>query len=122
MHIARLKLWNFRKFGSEDDFDLEKPSLDLPLIKGTNVLVGENDSGKTSIVDAIRFVVGTYSIDWNRIARDDFYNSAERLRIEVLFEDLTEDEGKNFQTRKERRSKIRSTSSFTRFTPKMQMV
>ncbi len=49
MHIARIKLGNFRKFGSEGDFDLNAPDLDLPLSKGTNVLVGENDSGKTAI-------------------------------------------------------------------------
>lgn len=96
MHIARIKLWNFRKFGSEDDFDLEKPNLDLPLSKGTNVLVGENDSGKTAIIDAIRFAIGTHSVDWNRITLEDFYNGTERLRIEVYFDGLTEDEGKNF--------------------------
>ena len=96
MHISRIKLWNFRKFGSEDDFDLEKPNLDLPLSKGTNVLVGENDSGKTAIIDAIRFAIGTHSVDWNRITLEDFYNGTERLRIEVYFDGLTEDEGKNF--------------------------
>lgn len=96
MHISRIKLWNFRKFGSEADFDLEKPDLNLPLSKGTNVLVGENDSGKTAIVDAIRFALGTHSIDWNRISFDDFHGTSTRLRIEVYFEELTENEGKNF--------------------------
>lgn len=96
MYISRIKLWNFRKFGSEGDFDLEKPDLNLPLTKGTNVLVGENDSGKTAIVDAIRFALGTHSIDWNRISFDDFHNTSPRLRIEVNFEELSEDEGKNF--------------------------
>ena len=96
MYISRTKLWNFRKFGSEGEFDLEKPDLNLPLSKGTNVLVGENDSGKTAIVDAIRFALGTHSIDWNRVSSEDFYNAADRLRIEVYFEELTEDEGKNF--------------------------
>ena len=96
MHISRIKLWNFRKFGSEGEFDLEKPDLNLPLSKGTNVLVGENDSGKTAIIDAIRFALGTHSIDWNRISNDDFHNDADRLRIEVYFEELAEDQGKNF--------------------------
>ena len=96
MHIARIKLWNFRKFGSEGDFDLNAPDLDLPLSKGTNVLVGENDSGKTAIVDAIRFALGTLSLDWNRIGFDDFHGDTDRLRIELFFEKLSEEEGKNF--------------------------
>lgn len=96
MYISQIKLWNFRKFGSERGFEIEKPDLNLPLSKGTNVLVGENDSGKTAIVDAIRFALGTHSIDWNRISLDDFHNAANRLRIEVYFQELTEDEGKNF--------------------------
>lgn len=96
MNVSNLKLWNFRKFGTDDDIDLEKPDLNLTFSKGTNVLVGENDSGKTAIVDAIRLVLGTQSIDWNRISFDDFHNSTNRLRIEVYFEGLTEDEGKNF--------------------------
>jgi putative ATP-dependent endonuclease of the OLD family len=96
MYIARIKLWNFRKFGSEGAFDLNAPDLDLPLSEGTNVLVGENDSGKTAIVDAIRFTLGTHSLDWNRIGFDDFHGDADRLRIEIIFEKLSVEEGKNF--------------------------
>jgi len=96
MYISQIKLWNFRKFGSEEGFDLDAPNLDLPFSKGTNVLVGENDSGKTAIVDAIRFALGTHSLDWNRIGFDDFHGDTDRLRIEVCFESLSEDEGKNF--------------------------
>jgi putative ATP-dependent endonuclease of the OLD family len=96
MYISRLKLWNFRRFGSVTDFKIEQPDLDLPFTKGTNVLVGENDSGKTAIIDAIRFALGTHSIDWNRISHDDFHGETERLRIEVYFDELNEDEGKNF--------------------------
>jgi putative ATP-dependent endonuclease of OLD family len=29
MHILNIKLWNYRKFGSENEIDLEKPNLDL---------------------------------------------------------------------------------------------
>ncbi len=96
MHITRLKLWNFRRFGSDSDFDLEKPSLDLPLQMGLNVLIGENDSGKTAIIDAIRFVLGTHSIDWNRVSHDDFHNNVDRLRIEIHFAGFSDDEAKNF--------------------------
>ena len=46
MYLSNLKLWNFRKFGSMSEFDLEKPDMDLNFTKGLNVLIGENDSEK----------------------------------------------------------------------------
>lgn len=55
MYISELKLWNFRKYGA-DDFDLTNPHLTVPFKSGMNVLIGENDSGKTAIIDAIKYV------------------------------------------------------------------
>ncbi|WP_329522181.1 ATP-dependent nuclease [Spirillospora sp. NBC_01491] len=40
---------------------------------GTNVLVGENDSGKTAIIDAIRLCLQTTAGDHYRICREDFH-------------------------------------------------
>ncbi|WP_394817639.1 AAA family ATPase [Streptomyces doebereineriae] len=37
----------------------------------TNVLVGENDSGKTAIIDAIRLCLLTTAADFYRITRDE---------------------------------------------------
>lgn len=34
---------------------------------GLNVLVGENDSGKSAVIDAIRIVLGTTDQGWYRI-------------------------------------------------------
>ena len=48
MHISELKLWNFRKYGKNEEWDLAKPHLIVPFNSSTNVLIGENDSGKTS--------------------------------------------------------------------------
>lgn len=96
MYLSNIKLWNFRKFGADTKFDLEKPNLTLPLKKGLNVLIGENDSGKTAIIDAIKLVLGTHSFDWTRVTEEDFYNNTERLRIELTFEDLAPEEAKNF--------------------------
>lgn len=42
MYLSNIRLWDFRKFGSVEDFDIEKPDLDLNFHKGLNVLIGEN--------------------------------------------------------------------------------
>lgn len=95
MYISELKLWNFRKYGSED-FDLTKPHLIVPFKKGMNVLIGENDSGKTAIIDAIKYVLKTNAYESIRIQQDDFYNDKEHLRIELLIDDVTDSEASNF--------------------------
>src|SRR5258708_32360150 len=96
MFLSNIKLWNFRKFGSDGEFDIEKPNLSLPLKNGLNVLIGENDSGKTAIIDAIKLVLGTHSFEWTRLTEEDFYKNARRLRIELTFEDMLPNEAKNF--------------------------
>ena len=53
MYISELKLWNFRKYGDSSSFDISKPNLVLKFNKGINVLVGENDSGKSPLADAL---------------------------------------------------------------------
>jgi putative ATP-dependent endonuclease of OLD family len=96
MYISNIKLWNFRRFGSGDEINLLTPNLDLNFIKGLNVIIGENDSGKSAIVDAIKLVLKTHSYDYIKIEDDDFYLDATRFRIELLFDDLSPDEAKNF--------------------------
>lgn len=96
MYLRNIKLWNFRKFGKEQEFNYKSPDLDLTLSKGLNVIIGENDSGKTAIVDAIKFVLKTHSYEYIRITEDDFYKETNRLRIELLFSDLADEEAKHF--------------------------
>jgi len=96
MHISNIKLWNYRKFGSEGEIDLDKPNLDLYFTKSLNVIIGENDSGKTAIIDAVKLVLKTHSYDYIRVEDKDFYNASSRFRIELIFENLTPDEAKNF--------------------------
>jgi putative ATP-dependent endonuclease of OLD family len=95
MYLSNLKLWNFRKFGSAS-FDIENPDLNLDFNKKLNVLIGENDSGKTAIIDAIKIVLKTHSYEWIRVTDDDFYNDSERFRIELVFRDLEDCEAKYF--------------------------
>ncbi len=96
MYISNLKLWNFRKYGSINEIELDKPDLNLAFKKGLNVLIGENDSGKTAIIDAIKLVLKTHSYDWIKVAHEDFYNDTARFRVEIEFRGLVPDEAKNF--------------------------
>ncbi len=96
MHLSNLKLWNFRKFGSTSDFDIKKPDLDLNFKKGLNVLIGENDTGKSAIIDTIKLVLRTHSYEWLRVTDEDFFQEAERFRIEIKFKELADEEAKNF--------------------------
>jgi putative ATP-dependent endonuclease of OLD family len=95
MYLAELKLWNFRKYGSEE-FDLAKSNLAVPFNRGLNVLIGENDSGKTAILDAIKLVLKTHAYEWIKVEPEDFYTSSDKLRIELKFDGLQPNEAKSF--------------------------
>lgn len=88
MYLKILKVWNFRKYGSPEVIDLNKPNLCLHLKKGLNVLIGENDSGKTAIIDAIKLVLKTHSFEWIKADENDFYKNTDRFRIELVFDDM----------------------------------
>lgn len=51
MFLSKVELSNWRRFSKKSD---EEPGLTVEFSKGLNVLVGENDSGKTAIIDAIK--------------------------------------------------------------------
>ncbi|MBC1340679.1 AAA family ATPase [Listeria welshimeri] len=90
MYLSSLKLRNFRSFGSA--------SHEIKFNKGLTVLVGENDSGKSAILDAIRIVLGTTDFSWYRINDYDFYNEDSSLEIEISckFTDLSSIEASAF--------------------------
>lgn len=63
--------------------------------EGVNVLIGENDSGKTAIVDAIRYVLKTQSGEYIQFDEKDFYQNTDGIRkdefkIECVFDGLNE--------------------------------
>ncbi|MCI5192008.1 MAG: DUF2813 domain-containing protein [Candidatus Electrothrix sp. AU1_5] len=101
MFLSELRLWNFRKYGvGTDDFDGVDPGIMVPFNEGFNVLIGENDSGKTAIVDSIRHLLGTQSREWYRLDESDFYgsekNRAKKLKIEAIFQNFTPKEAAPF--------------------------
>ena len=89
MYIAELRMDNFRCFGSGQS------RLILPLKAGLTALVGENDTGKTAVIDALRFVLGTRDQEYFRVQESDFHRppgSAERrteINIRCQFDGLT---------------------------------
>lgn len=97
MYLSTLKLWNFRKYGVGAD---DAPGLEVHFHNGVNVLIGENDSGKTAIVDAIRYVLRTKSGETIYMDEKDFHmvgNVRSRsLRVECWFEGFSEEEAAPF--------------------------
>lgn len=86
MYISELKIRNFRSFSDEENIIEFNP--------GLNVLVGENDSGKSAILDAIRLVMGTTDLSWSGVEEKDFFNedTSKEILIVLKFSDLTETE------------------------------
>ncbi|WP_297909836.1 AAA family ATPase [uncultured Parabacteroides sp.] len=92
MHLSVLKLWNFRKYSEGPNGE---PGLVVNFHEGVNVLIGENDSGKTAIVDAIRYALKTQSGEFIQFDDKDFYqdvngNRKEEFKIECVFDGLNE--------------------------------
>jgi len=92
MYLKRIRASNFRTFGD----GTTSPILDWELSPGMNILVGENDSGKTAVVDAIRHVLWTTSYEFVRLFETDFHiGGAKRttaLFIEATLADLSPDQ------------------------------
>lgn len=97
MFLSTLKLWNFRKYGVGAD---DTPGLELSFHEGVNVLIGENDSGKTAIVDAIRYALRTKSGEVIYMEEKDFHMDghvrARWLKIECIFRGISSIEAAPF--------------------------
>ncbi len=78
MYISEINISNFRGF----------KKLNLCLNQGMNVLVGENNAGKTSIIDAIKCTLGTNSQEQCFIQQSDFNNDAEEINIQLKFKNI----------------------------------
>lgn len=67
MYLSELKIRNFRIFGENDK------ELTLVLTKGITAIVGQNDAGKSAIVDAIRYALLTRDQEFIRVQPEDFH-------------------------------------------------
>ncbi|MCU4923934.1 AAA family ATPase [Bacillus cereus] len=89
MYLHSLRLWNWRKFSEGTD---GQAGIEVEFQEGLNILLGENDSGKTAIIDAIKMVLGTNSNDMNWITEHDFYEGSKALKVECVFQKLSKRE------------------------------
>lgn len=102
MYLSTLKVWNFRKYGTENGKSIESdnPGVEVNFNDGLNVLIGENDSGKSTIIDAIKHVLLTQSHEYLRFDDRDFYKNEtgrkEELKIECTFQGFEISEAANF--------------------------
>jgi len=97
MIVSELKIYNFRRFKSVDG----APGLQITFHKGLNALIGENDSGKTAIIDALKLVLLTQSNEFIRPVDEDFYkptngDACSEFRIDCTITEFTQNEAKNF--------------------------
>jgi putative ATP-dependent endonuclease of OLD family len=67
MYLSNITIKNFRQFGDGD------AALDIAFNSGVTALVGRNDSGKTSVIDAIRYALLTRDQDFIRVQPEDFH-------------------------------------------------
>ena len=97
MMISELKTYNFRRFKSVDG----APGLQISFHKGLNALIGENDAGKTAVIDALKLVLLTQSNEYIRPVDEDFYRSTNgdacsEFKIDCTITEFTQNEAKNF--------------------------
>ena len=85
MYLSELTIENFRCCGEKSE------RFKLSLRCGLTALVGGNDSGKTAVIDAIRFALGTADQDWYlRLEDTDFHeeDTSRQIRIACTFAGL----------------------------------
>ena len=92
MYLSKVSVRNFRNL----------KDLTVKLRAGLNVIVGENNVGKTNLLDAIRVALGSASSgEPVRLAKEDRHRNPDGtwedpIRIDLVFDGLTPDEQAEF--------------------------
>tara|TARA_E500000305_G_scaffold110438_1_gene118395 strand:+ start:2596 stop:4575 length:1980 start_codon:yes stop_codon:yes gene_type:complete len=96
MYIGEIKIENFRCFGEEND------AFKMDVEPGLTAFVGENDSGKTAIIDALRFALRTRDQEYLRLSEEDFHRkpgakeATKEIRVRCKFVSLDHDDKASF--------------------------
>ncbi|UXT97934.1 ATP-dependent nuclease [Agrobacterium tumefaciens] len=88
MYLSKLKVENFRLYGEGER------GLKMSFSPGLTAIVGENDSGKTAVVDALRLAFGTRDQEALRIEETDFHHPPQgersrEIRIQCKLDNLS---------------------------------
>lgn len=67
MYLSQLTIRNFRQFGDGNT------ALHIAFNSGVTALVGRNDSGKSAVIDSIRYALLTRDQDFIRVQPEDFH-------------------------------------------------
>lgn len=78
MYISKIRIENFRLFGAGDN------AIAVALKPGLTAFVGENDAGKTAVIDALRFVLGTRDQGSVRLDLADFHHAPSGERADEI--------------------------------------
>jgi putative ATP-dependent endonuclease of OLD family len=78
VYLSALKIENFRQFGHGGHV------LNIQFNEGVTALVGENDAGKTAVIDAIRYVLQTRDADYLRLQIEDFHIASDGSQAETI--------------------------------------
>ncbi len=86
MYIKNIVISNFRSI----------KFLKLELNEHLNFIIWENDSWKTTLIDALKLTLWTVSNDYFRLENDDFYNDEKEFIIEIIVVGFTEKQAIDF--------------------------
>lgn len=87
MYLSKLIISGFRQFGQEE------AAAELAFQPGVTALIGKNDSGKTAIIDAIRYALLSRDQMYFKVQPEDFHvdaagSSVDDIRITCVLSDL----------------------------------
>ena len=79
MYLSELNIKHFRSI----------KDISLTFNPGINVLIGENNAGKTTVIDALRICLGYRDHDGLRVSKSDFHVSKESSTLKSIEFDLS---------------------------------
>ncbi len=86
MYLSSLEIENFRCVGAGAD------KMVVEFQDGLTAIVGANDAGKTAVIDALRFALGTSDQERTSVEDTDFHTGSREIRVSCKFEKLSLDD------------------------------
>ncbi|RRJ96397.1 ATP-dependent endonuclease [Opitutaceae bacterium TAV4] len=90
MYLSTLTIDSFRCIGPGAE------RMEVKFTPALTAIVGANDAGKTAVIDALRFALGTSDQDRQRLDESDFHGQGKEITIVCQFENLTDRDLRSF--------------------------